>query len=1357
MFTSLVVLYSAIIFANPVSSDVAMTIASNWYKHYASTRTNDFTINDVVETKYEGLTTYYTFIFNAGGFVMVSADDAVTPILGFSIDEPFDKNNIPPNARDFFNSYCKEIKFIVSSNLDNYETSKEWGKIFAEFYAKDIQVVAPMCSTTWDQSSPYNLQCPTNTYTGCVATAMAQIMKKWNYPTTGNGSHSYTHATYGTLSANFGTTTYQWTNMINSYPGTSAQNSAVATLMYHCGVSVNMDYSTSGSGAYTSDVPGSLINYFRYQPSAETKYQALYSSESLWTAMIKAEMDAGRPVLLAGSSTASGGHAFVCDGYNSANKYHINWGWSGSSDGYYYLNALNPSGYNFTSNRQAVVRITPLNANAPIADFTVDNIVPAIGAPVAFTDNSLHNPTTWTWTFEGGTPSTSSAQNPSGITFATNGYKIISLTVSNANGSDVIYKERYVKVGGVPSAWIKQNTAFSNASRGIDQVFIVGPNVVWAKAYDGTNPAGYIREFTRTNDGGTTWTPGTITFTNSANYGVSNIFAFSYTTAYACMFPISGTGGVIVKTTDGGATWTQQTTAPFTNSWADFVHFFDANNGVCMGDPISTSASDFVIYTTANGGTTWTQVSTSSLPNSQANECGVTNEYYAVGNTIWFSTTTGRVYKSTDKGLTWTVSSTGLGKLVTVTFKDANVGIAVMDTFPYTIKKTTNGGSAWSTITPTGYLVNMPKIKFVPGTSAMWVDAASYPNTGSSYSLNDCASFLNVDTGSVQYTSVSFYDINTGWAGSFNTNSSDGGIYKWNPSILSGAPVANFTANSTTVCQGTSVTFTDQSTNSPTSWSWTFNGGTPSTSNLQNPTVVYNTAGTYTVVLIATNASGSNTKTQTNYITVNALPVNAGTITGTATVCQGQSGTYSVGTITNATGYTWTLPTGATIASGSNTNSINVNFSVTASSGNITVQGTNSCGNGTVSPNYSVTLNPTNTITLTSAVQTDNQSVCINSAIVNITYSTTGATSASFAGLPAGVSGNWSANIVTISGASSAAGTYNYIINLTGGCGVVTKTGTITVYPSVAAAGSITGTASVCTGQSSVSYSVSPIAGATGYTWTLPFGATIASGSNTNSITVNFSGTASSGNITVLGTNACGSGTISAYAVSVTTTPVANAGTDQAICSGESIVLSASGGTSYAWSTGDNTQTTSVMPTTVTTYSVTVTTNGCSATDNVTITVNPTPPTPAITQNGNVLLSDATSGNQWYELSGGAIPSATNQYYAPTVDGNYFVIVTTNGCSSDTSNIIQITTGIAPVSLPLGILIYPNPVRNELFIENHSGSETNVEILNLIGQTLYNSVIGKYSKIDMLKMPLGVYLLKIQSEKGTVLKKIVKQ
>lgn len=785
-FTLIIALVSVVVFAKPVSQKPAQEVAIKWYKHIAFGKAVDFTVKEVYTSSFKGITTYYTFIFNAGGFVMIAADDAVTPVLGYSADNRFDKNNIPPNAQEWFASYEKEIKFITDSKFDNSDTRKEWKAILDENFSKSIEAVNPLCATLWDQHDPYDLYCPpptgTHSATGCVAVVMSQIMKKWNYPATGNGSHSYTHPTYGTLSANFGTTNYAWSNMLNSYSSgaSTAQKQAVATLMYHCGVSVNMNYAvTGGSAANSHSVANALITYFRYRPVAEHKHKADFTN-ICWINMLKAELDGGRPVYYSGTD-GTNGHAFTCDGYNNSNQFHINWGYSGWSDGYFAIGNLNMSGYNWNMDNMAVVRIRPISNTIPIADFSANNITPAIGTPVTFTDFSLNNPTSWQWTFDGGTPSSSNAQNPPPVTFSTAGYHLVMLTASNANGSDTKVMESYINVGAVPSAWIKQNTGFASPLRGINQIFIVNPNTVWAKAYDGTNTANIIREFTKTTNGGNTWVPGTISFTNSSNYGIANIFAFSDMNAYAAMYPTGSTGGVIAKTIDGGATWSVAGSPNYSASWLNFVHFFNTNDGVCMGNP---NNNDFVIYTTANGGASWTTVPAANIPNTITNEAGTVNFFDTYSNTVWFGTNAGRVFKSTDKGINWTASSTGTNNRILLTFKNANVGFATMTTYPYTVKKTIDGGTTWNTFTPTGYFVKMPRLDFVPGTASMWVDVSGYPGKGSAYSLDDCASFLNIDTGSVQYTCVSFYDQSAGWAGGFNTTAQDGGIYKWNNAMI---------------------------------------------------------------------------------------------------------------------------------------------------------------------------------------------------------------------------------------------------------------------------------------------------------------------------------------------------------------------------------------------------------------------------------------------------------------------------------------------------------------------------------------------------------------------------------------------
>ena len=338
---------------------------------------------------------YYVFSMDSdGGFIIVSADDVATPVLGYSEDGSYDAGN--PNLSYWLDCLAQEIAQGIENNIpQSAEIKAKWDAYLngsTSTLRASTAVVNPLVQTRWDQADPYNALCPSGTVTGCVATAMAQIMKYWNYPEMGTGSHSYTDPTYGTQSANFDTT-YNWANMTNIYSplSTQDQNSAVATLMYHCGVSVDMAYATAGeggSGAYSEDVVTALAKYFKYDAGVNIIYRSFYSSAD-WVNIIKTELEESRPVLYSGQGTG-GGHAFVCDGYDSNNLFHFNWGWSGSSDGYFELSALNPwslgiggGAGGFNSYQTIIIGIKP-NENSPLLSLTVSSIsasVPSLTTP----------------------------------------------------------------------------------------------------------------------------------------------------------------------------------------------------------------------------------------------------------------------------------------------------------------------------------------------------------------------------------------------------------------------------------------------------------------------------------------------------------------------------------------------------------------------------------------------------------------------------------------------------------------------------------------------------------------------------------------------------------------------------------------------------------------------------------------------------------------------------------------------------------------------------------------------------------------------------------------------------------------
>ena len=292
-------------------------------------------------------------------FVIMAADDCVKPILGYSLTGKFVAEAMPKNLVWWLQGYNNEIQYAIDKQAKaTSEIAAVWkGLEEGETdMAKSEIVVNALIQTRWKQREPFNNHCPTGTVTGCVATAMAQLMKYYEWPKPyGIGTHSYIHSTYGLQSADFYQTAYDWDNMKDYYGNgyTSTEAEAVATLLYHCGVSVNMKYGNSSS-ALASDIPHALINYFNYSRTAEYRRRYPSDSTAYWIADMKAELDAGRPMEYDGIGNA-GGHSFICDGYRTDDYFHFNWGWGGTQNGYYALS--NCSSYGFNSNHAIIIGI----------------------------------------------------------------------------------------------------------------------------------------------------------------------------------------------------------------------------------------------------------------------------------------------------------------------------------------------------------------------------------------------------------------------------------------------------------------------------------------------------------------------------------------------------------------------------------------------------------------------------------------------------------------------------------------------------------------------------------------------------------------------------------------------------------------------------------------------------------------------------------------------------------------------------------------------------------------------------------------------------------------------------------------
>lgn len=362
----------------------------------------------------------------------------------------------------------------------------------------------------------------------------------------------------------------------------------------------------------------------------------------------------------------------------------------------------------------------------------------------------------------------------------------------------ILFSAIALTIGSIASSqtWITQNSGFAVASRGISGMEAFDANTVWAFAYDGSNPSNNIQEFTKTSNGGTTWTAGTINV-GDPSLTITNVSGVSSTTAWTGALLSTATDGLgaVYKTVDGGATWTpQQFYSTTGESFLNFVHGFDSNNAIAGGDPEN---NEFEIYTTSNGGTSWTRVPAANLPNPLSSEYGYTGGYYGVGNNIFFYTGKGRIYKSTDKGLTWSIAFTGSTYGLTdfggtavkgiMAWSDANRGIVIKKTYSgstvtgMTMYRTTDGGTTWATVTVTGITAsnNINDITYVPNTNILVATSSA----GGSWKSNDNGTtWSSIDSG-VQHLGVRCATASSCYSGGFNTSSAAGGMFKISASL----------------------------------------------------------------------------------------------------------------------------------------------------------------------------------------------------------------------------------------------------------------------------------------------------------------------------------------------------------------------------------------------------------------------------------------------------------------------------------------------------------------------------------------------------------------------------------------------
>lgn len=355
--------------AKPITKETAQKVALNWYLSSAGFTKNaqvssSVMVNQVIELQFANEILIYAINISNNSFVLVSADDSVMPILGYSSGNWFDSEKVPDGLKMLIESYKEQILFSKkSNNLSDLSTQEEWNNLLTNKISLiKANSVQPLVKTKWDQGKFYNAFCPQDSRgpdgrvpVGCVAVAMGQIMKFHNYPSKGYGNQAF-QCNYGLIQENFSNILFNWTNMPDSL---TAPNDDVAKLLYYSGVSSYMSYGYEGSATHKDNMINGLTKHFGYSGDVTFAWKD-WDRENVWSPLLKNELDNSRPIYYeASQKDATYGHAWVIDGYDNNGLFHCNWGWGGLFNGYFVLGNFTPGNYNFSVKQIAVYNIRP--------------------------------------------------------------------------------------------------------------------------------------------------------------------------------------------------------------------------------------------------------------------------------------------------------------------------------------------------------------------------------------------------------------------------------------------------------------------------------------------------------------------------------------------------------------------------------------------------------------------------------------------------------------------------------------------------------------------------------------------------------------------------------------------------------------------------------------------------------------------------------------------------------------------------------------------------------------------------------------------------------------------------------------
>ncbi len=358
-----------ILLAEKVEIKTAKLLATNFY--FEKGRLSGSDLKDPVTlshtyTQFVAKEEIYYVFSSENGYIIVAADDNAYPVLAYSFEGGYSAKNMSPEFTYWMSTYENQIVNIRKNKTKaDQKISDAWNYYTTGFdqalnQKGTTKSMEPLLMSNWDQGTYYNFLCPEDpagpgghVWSGCVATAMAQVMYYYRYPLQGSGSHGY-NSNYGYLFADFGSTNYDWYEMQHNISGKF--NYQMALIQLHCGIAIDMDYSPDGSGAFMFDDADAMKNNFGYSSSTELFYKSDYSYAD-WANLLISNLDNKMPIQYAGFGNGAG-HAFVCDGYQGTDFFHFNWGWSGAYNGYFYLDNLNP-GYTFSNGQQAILNCYP--------------------------------------------------------------------------------------------------------------------------------------------------------------------------------------------------------------------------------------------------------------------------------------------------------------------------------------------------------------------------------------------------------------------------------------------------------------------------------------------------------------------------------------------------------------------------------------------------------------------------------------------------------------------------------------------------------------------------------------------------------------------------------------------------------------------------------------------------------------------------------------------------------------------------------------------------------------------------------------------------------------------------------------